>query len=101
MSGQEQLIAMVAIPLLCALLVGVLGRWPNLREAVTLLSTLALASVTWPFALALLEGVEPHWTMATPIEGVALVLRAEPLGATFALVASTLWIVSSPPWPYQ
>jgi multicomponent Na+:H+ antiporter subunit D len=95
MSGQEQLIAMLAVPLVCALLVSVTGRWPNIREAITLASAVALACVTWPFAFALLEGVEPRWLIATPLDSVQLVLQAEPLGAVFALVASTLWIVSS------
>jgi multicomponent Na+:H+ antiporter subunit D len=95
MNGQEQLIALLAIPSLCALGVIVLGRWPNVREAVTILSSLALLVVAWPLALGTLAGVEPRWFMAEPLAGVRLELNTEPLGAVFVLVASTLWVVSS------
>ncbi len=95
MSGQEQLILMLGIPAFCAVLVSLLGRWPNIRECVTISSACALVGVVWPFALALIEGIEPRWVIATPLAGVKIVLQAEPLGAVFALVAATLWIVSS------
>jgi len=95
LSGPEQLLALVAIPLLCAVLLSCLGRWPNLREAVTLLSALLLVCIAWPFAFAVEAGVRPSVVLAEPLPGLTLSLGVEPLGAIFVLVASTLWVLSS------
>lgn len=95
MSGQEQLIALLLIPTVASFLVALLGRFPNLREAATLVSSVALVVVAWPVSLATLSGIEPTWLIAEPLEGIRLQLELEPLGAVFVLVASTLWVVSS------
>lgn len=95
MSGQEQLIALLGIPLVCAVGVVLAGKHPNLREAITLVSSVALLIVAWPMALGVLDGSLPSLFLAEPINGVKLMLNTEPLGAVFVLVASTLWVVSS------
>ena len=95
MSGQEQLIALLLIPTVASFLVALLGRFPNLREAATLVSSVALMIVAWPVSLATLSGIEPTLFIAEPLAGIRLQLELEPLGAVFVLVASTLWVVSS------
>ena len=50
--GIEPMTLLVLIPLVCAVLLPVVGRWPNVREAVTLISSVFLVSVAWPFAFA-------------------------------------------------
>ena len=91
----EQLAALVAIPLVCALLLPLFSRWPNLRESITLLSSVALVSVAWPFAFAVEAGARHDSAWFEPLVGVSFRLTAEPLGAVFVLVASTLWVISS------
>ena len=95
LSGVEQLYSLVGIPLLCAVLLPLARRWPNLREAITLCSSVALACVAWPFAFAVEAGIAPSVVLAEPLPGITLSLGIEPLGAVFVLVASTLWVLSS------
>ncbi len=83
----------VAVPLAGAVFVGLLGRWPNLREAASLVTGGALLSVVlqiWPHAA---DGLQ--WVFAEPLPGIRLALAVEPLGVLFAFVASTLWIVTT------
>ena len=88
-------IVCVALPLVGAALVGVLGRWPNLREAAS------LAAGGWLFleVLDLLPAVEagerPAAVLAAVIPEIPLAFEVEPLGMAFALVASFLWIVTT------
>ena len=85
----------VALPLAGAALAAALGRWPNLREAVS------LATAGWLFleVLALLPAVEagerPAAVLAAVIPEVPIAFEVEPLGMIFALVASFLWIVTT------
>ena len=89
------LVFCVALPLAGAALVAVLGRWPNLREAAS------LATAGWLFleVLALLPAVEagerPAAVLTAVIPEVPIAFEVEPLGMTFALVASFLWIVTT------
>ena len=89
------LIFCVALPLVGAILVAALGRWPNLREAAS------LATAGWLFleVLALLPAVEagerPAAVLTAVIPGIPIAFEVEPLGMTFALVASFLWIVTT------
>ena len=89
------LIFCVALPLAGAALVTVLGRWPNVREAAS------LATGGWLFleVLALLPAVEagerPSVVLTAVIPEIPISFEVEPLGMTFALVASFLWIVTT------
>ena len=88
-------IVCVALPLAGAGLVAAFGRWPNLREAAS------LAASGWLFleVLALLPVVEaggrPRAVLASFLPEVPFAFEVEPLGMTFALVASFLWIVTT------
>jgi len=86
---------MLAVPLAGALLVVLAGRWPNLREAVTLVSGAVLFAVVVSLVPAVTAGARPELLLAEPLPGLPLVLRLEPLGLMFALLASFLWIVTS------
>ena len=81
------------LPLVGGVLVAALGKAPNLREAATLLTAVALAVV-----VAYLVEAAPSNPAITLVEfapGLTLSFRLEPLGAVFAMVASGLWIVNS------
>ncbi len=83
-------------PLLGAMALVALGRWPNLREAATLLTGGSLfamiASVILP---AVAAGGRPGLDLVEVVPGVSLAFEIEPLGMLFGLVASGLWIVTS------
>jgi multicomponent Na+:H+ antiporter subunit D len=85
----------VIVPAAGAVLIAMAGRWPNLREAVTLVTAGLLLAVVAGIAPEVLAGARPSVTLMTTLPGIDLELRVEPLGILFALVASALWIVNS------
>jgi len=94
-SGAQLIAASVLGPAAGAALIALAGRWPNLREGVTLATAgLLLASVLGLLPTVLAGGV-PQLFVLEMLPGIALGFRVEPLGMLFALVASGLWVVNS------
>jgi multicomponent Na+:H+ antiporter subunit D len=95
MSADLALLVAVLLPLVGACFVLVTGSRPNVREAVTLLTSVATAFVVYqllPFA------GDPDAVALRLFElfpGVALRFQLEPLGMIYAIVASGLWILTS------
>jgi len=85
----------IAVPMLGALLIVLLGRWPNAREAATLLTAAALFALVIGLLPEVLAGNQEQIVLLATLPGIALALKVEPLGMLFALVASGLWIVNS------
>jgi multicomponent Na+:H+ antiporter subunit D len=81
------------IPLVGGVGVAALGRYPNWREAITLISAVALA-INVAYLVEAAAG-RPTLTLAEFAPGLTLTFTLEPLGAVFAMVASGLWIVNS------
>lgn len=84
------LVSLIAVPLILSS-----SRLPNLRE----FWTIAAAFMKCAFVLSLLpkalEGAIAETRLLEISPGIELVLRADPLGVFFALVASSLWVVTS------
>jgi len=101
MSPLDTAFLAMGLPLGGALLILLTGRWPNVRESITVLTSLALAAVV----LSLLPGVlaADFWTqggasartLVDVAPGLALAFHVEPLGLVYALIASVLWVVNS------
>jgi multicomponent Na+:H+ antiporter subunit D len=88
--------AAVAWPLLGIVLIALLRRWPNLREAATLVTAGSLFAIVAKVILpAVMVGGRPHLDLVEVLPGLELAFEVEPLGMLFALVASGLWIVTS------
>jgi len=85
----------LAVPALGAVLIALAGRWPNLRETITLITAALLFAVVVALLPQVLAGERPAALLLTMLPGLALELRVEPLGMLFALVAAGLWIVNS------
>jgi multicomponent Na+:H+ antiporter subunit D len=86
----------VAWPLVGAALVALTGRWPNLREAASLLTATSLfAAISTIVLPAVLVGGRPRLDIVEVLPGLKLAFEVEPLGMLFALVASGLWIVTT------
>jgi multicomponent Na+:H+ antiporter subunit D len=85
----------LVVPLVGAVLIAVLGPWPNIRETVTLITALLLFVVVASLVPLVLDGERPSVTVLTMLPALSLQLTIEPLGMLFALVASGLWIVNS------
>ena len=96
MSGTQAIAAALLVPSIAALLISICGRWPNLREGVTLTAAagLLLCVAAWLLP-AVLAGSRPALTLIEVLPGLAIAFRVEPLGLLFALIASSLWIVNS------
>jgi multicomponent Na+:H+ antiporter subunit D len=85
----------LAIPALVTLAILRLGRWPNVREAVTLIASVLLFAVVMALTTRVLAGARPELHLASVAPGLTLALKIDPLGMLFAAVAATLWIVNS------
>lgn len=84
------------VPLIGAVLIVAAGRWPNLRETVTMLTAVTLFAVVIRVLLGLLDGEVVEVALVTDmLPGLSLALHTEPLSILFALLASGLWIVTS------
>ncbi len=89
------LLVIVLLPLLAGALVLALGKWPNAREAATLVVGGATFWHVWGLLHFLRENEAPRIDIVEVVPGVSLALELEPLGLLFALVASFLWIVTT------
>jgi multicomponent Na+:H+ antiporter subunit D len=95
MSAEMTVLACVALPLLAPALITALQRWPNPREAVTLLTSGCLLLLVFSLHNDVLNGARPAINLAEPLPGLKIGFEVEPLGMLFALLASFLWVVTS------
>jgi len=95
MSPELTVLACVALPLLAPALIMALQRWPNPREAVTLLTSACLFLLVYSLLGDVLGGARPAIDLAEPLPGLKIGFEVEPLGILFALLASFLWMVTS------
>jgi multicomponent Na+:H+ antiporter subunit D len=87
--------AALLVPLGAAALIPLGHKYPNLREAVTILAAIMLALVVWSLLPSILAGARPRLTVTEVLPGARLALAVEPLGMLFALVAGSLWLVNA------
>ncbi len=95
MSPTTLISLILLLPLLGAVGILVVRRFPNIREAVTLITASIVAVLVVMTANRILAGEEFALHVAEPIPGLAIAFRIEGLGMLFALVAGLLWIVTS------
>ncbi|MDJ0950722.1 MAG: monovalent cation/H+ antiporter subunit D family protein [Alphaproteobacteria bacterium] len=85
----------VLLPMAATVLIGLTGRWPNLREAVTLITSGVLVYLVVGLIQPVFEGARPDILLFEMMPGLSIRFTVEPLGALFAGVASFLWIITS------
>jgi len=86
----------LTVPVVGALLVGLTGKKPNLREAMTAVASLTTIGLVLTLVGPVLQGEQPEWIVVDALlPGVPLAFRVEPLGMLYALVAAGLWPVTS------
>ena len=95
MSLEATILLALAVPLAGAVLILLVGRHPNLREAVTLGAAGALFLLVASLAPAVMAGGRPAVALGEMLPGLGIAFVVEPLGMMFAAVASFLWIVTS------
>jgi multicomponent Na+:H+ antiporter subunit D len=85
----------IAVSFFGTLLIIVSHRRPNLREFWTLLIALIKFSIVCSMVPFVLNGQTLVFNLVEVLPGVCVAFRVDPLGMLFALVASSLWIVTS------
>jgi multicomponent Na+:H+ antiporter subunit D len=95
MNDQQLVLLTVLLPFAGAVGVVLGGRWPNLREAVTLATAAAVCLCVISIYLRFINGALPAVDIAEPLPGLYLRFEIESLGMLFALVASILWFITS------
>jgi multicomponent Na+:H+ antiporter subunit D len=95
MSPETAMLLAIVVPSFGALFIWLTKPWPNLREAVTLVTAVALFALVLVVLSAVIDGERPQVTLVEMFPGLGLTLTAEPLGAAFAGIASLLWIATS------
>ena len=83
------LVSICAVPLL------ILSKRSNIRETWTFVAAVAKFLIVLSMLPAILKGNQIVYTLAEVIPGAAIKFRVDPLGMLFALVASSLWILTS------
>lgn len=84
------LVSLLAVPLIM-----ISGRRPNLRESWTLMAALAKFLLVLSLLPRVLQGQNAFIEILSISPGVQLALRVDALGVFFALIASSLWILTS------
>lgn len=95
MSPAELMILAVAVPAIGAVLIALTGSRPNVREAVTLVTSALLAACVYSLLPTVLAGERPSVELRQMLPGLNIRLELEPLGMVFAGIASLLWPITS------
>lgn len=85
----------IAIPLIGAFLIAIAGKWPNIRESITLVTAVALLWVVGNLTNFVQAQPTAAEKLVDVVPGIPLAFHIEPLGMIYALVASSLWILNS------
>ena len=93
--GADRPLAAVLVSLAAAGLVRVFGSRPTLREGCTFGAGIIKLALVVSMLPVVLDGGVVESLQLSLLPGLSLHLRADPLGLLFALVASTLWLITS------
>jgi len=83
------LVSLAAVPVLVS------ARNRNVREGWTFLAAVAKLVLVASLLPPVLAGREVVYTLVQVLPGIAIAFKVDPLGLLFALVSSSLWIVTS------
>lgn len=85
----------IAIPLLAAVLIPIVGRNENIREGVTIAAAVAMLGSVLAMLPAVLSGGRITISLLPMVPGGDLALRVDAFGMVFALTAAVLWLLNS------
>ena len=95
MSDQQLVLLAVFLPFAGAIGIMLCGRWPNLRESITLITAATVCAIVLTLYSHLRDGTRIAVDIAEPLPGLAIGFEVESLGMLFALVASVLWLITA------
>ena len=88
-------LAAVLTPLVGIVAIIATRRRPDVREAATILTAVTTVLLVGSMVPTVLAGGVPTTNLGGYVPGVSFVLRADPLGMIFGLLATFLWLVTS------
>jgi len=94
-TAELALFLLLIIPLVAAALIPLASKNPNIREGITLVAGIALLANVIGLIAMVSGGARPELHLGTFAGNFEVKLKLEPLGAIFAAIASSLWIVNS------
>lgn len=95
MTDTTALLLALGLPAAATFLIAALGSRPNLRDGVSVTTSVATFAVVLYLLNGFLDGARPSVTLFEVLPGLVLNFTIEPLGMLFATVASGLWIVTA------
>ena len=95
MSLELTILLAIGAPLIGSVAILLTGKFPNVREAATLITAAILFILVVTLAPKVLGGQRPEITLLEILPGLEITFKVEPLGMLFGLIASGLWIVNS------
>lgn len=94
MTAELALILLVALPLAAAFVAAAFDGAPDARDAAVGLFAASAFGLSIMTAIGVMQGVQPALTVASIGPGLPIALRAEPIGAAFAVAATGLWLIT-------
>jgi multicomponent Na+:H+ antiporter subunit D len=94
-TANTALLLTLLTPLLGSVLIALTGRWPNLRETITMVTALSLFALVIRVLIGLNAGDDIGIELFSVMSGVGIAFNTEPLSILFAMIASGLWVVTS------
>lgn len=85
----------MALPLVAVGLIFLFGKFPNVREACTIIISIVLFGLTCQLASSVFNGQRPTLVLGEMMPGFDIAFTVEPLGMLFALVATGLWVLTT------
>lgn len=85
----------LAIPLIAAILIPLLGRHPNIRDGVTIASATAMFGAVAAMLPSILSGEKITLLIVPMVPGGDLLLKVDAFGMLFAFTAALLWLLNS------
>jgi multicomponent Na+:H+ antiporter subunit D len=95
MSPTPLVILAVVTPAVAASLIWVFRDWANTRDAISLIFGVALLSMVLALYPQVADGLRLSSNFGEMLPGLEIAFVVEPLGMLFALVSSSLWIVTT------
>lgn len=96
MTHELTVLLAMGVPMLGTVLILALGRWPNARETITMVTAVTVFGLVASLLPEIMAGRSIDAKLGFEmIPGVPVAFRVEPLGMVYALVATLLWIPNS------
>ncbi|MEN6543184.1 proton-conducting transporter membrane subunit [Parvibaculum sp.] len=83
----------IFLPVAATALLAALDRWPDARDAASVVTAFATFGLALTVLRGFLDGAGASFSLIEVMPGLPIAFGVEPLGMVFALLASGLWIV--------